>query len=57
MKYIKKNHPLMLEEDYPYKGSKLIPKCNYDKSKGVGTVSSYKEIDEKNQKAMQKALM
>ena len=52
--YVKKN-PLMLEDDYPYAGSDN--QCNYDASKGVGTVSSYVDVTPNSQKELQSALM
>ena len=53
MKYVK-DHPLMLDADYEYTAKD--GDCKYDPSKGVGTVSDYKEIGAKSQEAMQAAL-
>jgi C1A family cysteine protease len=50
-KYIENGHPLELETEYPYQG--FDAKCKYDKSKGVGTVSSYEEVTTESQAAMQ----
>lgn len=38
-------HPLMTESEYPYTGKhNILTKCKYDASKGIGTVTNYKDV-------------
>ena len=41
-RYIEAGNPLELESDYPYTARDGT--CHYDKSKGVGTVASHKDV-------------
>jgi len=51
--YIKSGNPLMLEDDYSYRGRQST--CRYDSSQGVGTVSAYADVDQSSD-AMKKML-
>lgn len=50
--YIKDNHPLELESEYPYLARKRLFGCNAKAGKGVGTVASYKDISKSSAQLM-----
>jgi len=55
-RYIEMGNPLMLEADYPYtaKDGKV---CKYEKSQGVGTVMSHKDVRKMSPSQLKAALM
>ena len=52
--YVKKNGGLDTEEGYPYEASD--GKCRYKPSHRAATVRGYKDIEEGDEKALQKAV-
>ena len=53
-KYIEAGNPLELEADYSYTAKN--GRCSYDKSKGVGTVASHKDVQRMNSDQLKAAL-
>merc|ERR1719276_727686 len=54
-KYIEAGNPLMLEADYPYT-AKNGRSCKYDKSQGVGSVASFKDVQHMSVSQLKAAL-